>query len=249
MGEIMSIWREIWKEAINTGKDTLLKNDQKGKMFIELKEKYPEDAMIILEEAMTFDCMKNYKKAIELYEQAYMQLPVQHWKDTANYYLQKAKIKATGQIIPKLNNDDIIKLKSGELTEVDFKLFGYFNLHSYYHMPHNIRYLAISSLSRIDSEPAIALIIFRTCMEISLKSIFKEYNFSENDNLAEIISILKKDNKIYNMASYFRIIKDIGNEAAHQSKNFTSEEIAQAIVYFDIVMEYLNLQFKETKNS
>ena len=60
----MAVWREIWQESIATGKETLIKNDQKGKLFEELKQKYPKDAMIIFEEAIAYDCQKNYKKLL-----------------------------------------------------------------------------------------------------------------------------------------------------------------------------------------
>ena len=33
----MAVWREIWQESIATGKETLIKNDQKGKLFEELQ--------------------------------------------------------------------------------------------------------------------------------------------------------------------------------------------------------------------
>ena len=49
----MAVWRKIWQDSIKVGKETLLKNDQKGKLFEGLKQKYPNDAMVIFEEAIT----------------------------------------------------------------------------------------------------------------------------------------------------------------------------------------------------
>lgn len=244
----MAVWRKIWQECITKGKETLLRNDQKGKLFEELKQKYPKDAMVIFEEAIAFDCMKNYKKAIELYQTAYNELPVEHWKNNANYLLQKAIIKNTNQRIPKLTLDDVQKLKTDELNENDFKMFGYYYLHSYYYLPDNIRILAISSMSRIDTESAMAIAIFRTCLELSLKMLFeKEYNFDREDKLAYIIKTLANDNKIGDMKGIFLRLNDKGNEAIHDAKEFSSEEIAKVIVRFDIAMEYLNGKFKEFK--
>lgn len=71
----MAEWRKIWQDSIEVGKEALLKNDQKGKLFDELKQKYPDDAMVIFEEAIAFDCMKIYPKAISLYQEAYEKLP------------------------------------------------------------------------------------------------------------------------------------------------------------------------------
>ena len=59
----MAVWRKIWQDSIATGKKMLQKNDQKGKVFEELKQQYPDDAMVIFEEAIAFDCMKCYKQA------------------------------------------------------------------------------------------------------------------------------------------------------------------------------------------
>ena len=246
----MAVWREIWQESIAVGKETLIKNDQKGKLFEALKQKYPKDAMVIFEEAIAFDCQKNYKKAIELYEIACSKLPVQHWKDNADYLLKKAEIKKANITLPKLTLDDVNKIDSGELTENDFKLFGYYYLHSYYYLPDNIRNLAISSISRIDTESAMAIAIFRTCIEVSLKEIFEsEYHFDDDVPLCTVIDTLSNDGKIDDMAATFRKIKDKGNEAVHQAKIFQPKEIARVIVRFDLAMDYLNNMFKETYKS
>ena len=244
----MAVWREIWQDCIAVGKEALLKNDQKGKLFEELKQKYPGDAMVFFEEAIALDCLKNYKKAIELYQTAYNELPVKHWKENANYLLQKAIIKNTNQTIPKLTIEDVRKLKTNELNENDFKMFGYFYLHSYCHLPDNVRQLAISSMSRIDTESAMAIAIFRTCIEISLKKVFKdEYNFSDDDSLGYVIETLEKDNRINEILSPIKKIRKAGNDAIHQAKVFAPNEIAKIIVYFDIVMEHFDKKFKEKK--
>lgn len=244
----MSVWRQIWQDCISVGKETLLKNDQKGKLFEELKQKYPGDAMVFFEEAIALDCLKNYKKAIELYQTAYNELPVKHWKENANYLLQKAIIKNTNQTIPKLTVEDVKKINTNELNENDFKMFGYFYLHSYCHLPDNVRQLAISSMSRIDTESAMAIAIFRTCIEISLKKVFKEeYNFTDDDSLGYVIETLEKDNQINEILSPIKKIRKAGNDAIHQAKVFAPNEIAKIIVYFDIVMEHFDKKFKEKK--
>ena len=107
-------------------------------------------------------------------------------------------------------------------------------------------YLAISSMSRIDTESAMAIAIFRTCLEVSLKIIFEdEYHFDREDKLSYIIKRLSDDNKIDDMKKLFLKINDKGNDAIHDAKEFTPDEIAKVIVRFDLVMEYLNNKFKE----
>ncbi|MCR5062151.1 MAG: hypothetical protein K6A89_02605 [Treponema sp.] len=242
----MAVWREIWQESIASGRQTLLQNDQKGKIFEELKQKYPDDAMVVFEEAITFDCMKNYKRAIELYKEAYNRLPVDHWKENANYLLQKAIIKNSNIKIPKLTRDDVVKIDSGELIENDFKLFGYFYMHSYCYIPDNIRNLAISSISRIDTEASMAIAIFRTCVEVSLKDLFAtDYNFTDDDNLQTVIETLDHDGRIDDMAKTFYKLKEKGNQAVHQAKTFLPKEVSRVIVNFDKAMEYFNYKFKE----
>lgn len=240
----MAVWRKIWQDSIKTGKETLLKNDQKGKIFEELKQKYPDDAMVIFEEAIAFDCMKNYSKAIQLYHEACEKLPVEHWKNNANFLLQRAEIKSTNQKIPKPIPEEIHNISEEDIS--NYKLPAYFYLHSYYYLPHNIRYLAISSMSRIDTESAMAIAIFRTCLEVSLKMIFEEkYHFDREDKLSFIIKKLSDDNEIDDMKKLFLKINDKGNDAIHDAKEFSPDEIAKIIVRFDLAMEYLNKKFKE----
>ena len=240
----MAVWRKIWQDSIKVGKETLLKNDQKGKLFEELKQKYPNDAMVIFEEAITFDCMKNYKRAIELYKKAYDELPVEHWQNNAKFLQNRAEIKSTNQNIPKKTVEEIHNISEEDI--INYKLPAYFYLHTYYYLPHNIRYLAISSMSRIDTESAMAIAIFRTCLEVSLKIIFEdEYHFDREDKLSYIIKRLSDDNKIDDMKKLFLKINDKGNDAIHDAKEFTPDEIAKVIVRFDLVMEYLNNKFKE----
>lgn len=246
----MAVWRKIWQDSIKVGKETLLKNDQKGKLFEELKQKYPGDAMVYFEEAIALDCMKCYKNAIELYQKSYNDLPVEHWKNNANYLLQKAIIKNTNQKIPKLTERDVVRIKTGELTENDFKMFGYFYLHSYYHLPDNVRQLAISSMSRIDTESAMAIAIFRTCIEVTLKTVFKdEYNFTDDDSLKYVIDTLEEDKKIEEILSIIIKLRKAGNDAIHQVKVFSPDEIAQIIVYFDTAMEFLDKKLKDIEIS
>ena len=244
----MAVWRKIWQDSIEVGKEALLKNDQKGKLFDELKQKYPDDAMVIFEEAIAFDCMKIYPKAITLYQEAYEKLPVEHWKNNANFLLIRAKIKSTNQKIPKAKIDEIHNITEDEI--INYKMTAFFYLHSYYHLPHNIRYLAISSMSRIDTESAMAIAIFRTCLEVSLRMLFeKDYHFDREDKLSFIIKKLSDDNKIDDKKNLFFDINNNGNDAIHDAKDFSTDEIAEVIIKFDIAMEYLNKKFKELEKA
>lgn len=248
----MAVWRKIWQDSIKAGKKTLVQNDQKGKIFEELKEEYPGDAMVIFEEAIAFDCMKNYKRAIELYQKAYQELPVKHWKENANYFLQKAIIKNTNQTIAKLTSYDA-KSVVNEDEVIKFKLDAYFNLHSYYHLSETVRYLAIFSMSRIDTESNMAIAIFRTCLEVALKQIYKkEFGVTDDEllddmKLCDVINELDANCLIDDMTPTFKKIKGVANDAIHKAKVFTPRQIAETIVLFDYAMDFLDKKYKELK--
>ncbi|MEE0999432.1 MAG: hypothetical protein UIH41_07215 [Treponemataceae bacterium] len=97
MSEEKMEWRKIWKESIMECQKAILSNDQKGKIFKSLKEKYNDDKMVLFEEGISYECLKQYDKAVELYEQVSSEekgLPVAHWRNRANIFLQRAKKKS-----------------------------------------------------------------------------------------------------------------------------------------------------------
>lgn len=159
-------WHDAWKKLIEASREMILMgNPANTKPFDELIS-LQEDKMLLFEKAISFECLGNKEEAKKLYEVASNEengLPVEHWRKRAKYFLER--------------------LSRGGFMETDLSptqpIFNiqwdlYFNIHYYSNLDNYIRYLAVSSVSRICSEPAMAIVIFRTCLEIGLWTYFKK---------------------------------------------------------------------------
>ena len=92
----------------------------------------------------------------------------------------------------------------------------------------------------------MAIAMFRTCIEVSLKDLFlEEYHFTYDDSFAYVFDTLNADGKLDNMTEVIEIVKKKGNKAIHQAEVFTPKDISKTIVYFDSIMEYLNSKFEK----
>ncbi|MEE3411364.1 MAG: hypothetical protein VZQ47_08670 [Treponema sp.] len=237
----MSEWRDIWKKSIIASKNSIIKKDQKLKFFFkDLENDYPDDKMVLFEEAITLDCLKNYDKAIELYEYVSMEntgLPVKHWRDAASFLLEICKIKKSKFPFPE---DMKNLLKSGRCTDLLYRCEwnSFFLLHSYVNLPNHIRYLAISSMTRIDSESEASAIIFRTCMEEAYKKLYSDLPDSPswlNDFICD------SDLLISSIQEHSKIIQKNGNSAAHEG--ILLDELDTIITSFMEVMKFCNDAF------
>lgn len=163
----MSEWRDIWKEIIDISKKTLLEKDTELKCFKQIEEKYKNDKMITFEKGITCECFHDFENAKKYYELAANEkngLPVAHWRKRAKYFLERISTKGCSLTYDLNLNYDY------ETIQWD----TFYNIHSYFYLDDYIRYLAISSVSRIHSEPAMAIIIFRVCIETGLYTYFNE---------------------------------------------------------------------------
>lgn len=225
--EIKTEWRDIWQEIIETSRMTLVNHKMNYPLFDEIENKYPKDKMILFEKAITAECLGDYPIAKEYYEKASNEengLPVKHWRERAVYFLNRLNETRKCHDYGELNPEQ-------ELRNVQLDTF--YNVHSYYHINDYIRYLAISSISRLTSEPAMAIVIFRTCLEISIWTYFeKEANIINEEyqvkwekepdweiDLRNLLKELKKNIPFIkqNYDLFYRI-KDYGNKAAHPGK-------------------------------
>lgn len=220
-------WRDIWQEIIETSRMTLKNQKMNYTLFNDIEDKYPKDKMIIFEKAITAECLGDYPTAKEYYEKASNEengLPVKHWRERAGYFLNRLIDTGKCHTFGELDN-------SQELRNV--QLDTYYNVHSYYHLNDYIRYLAISSISRLTSEPAMAIVIFRTCLEISIWTYFEKEANEINEvyqikwekdsdweiDLRNLLKELKKNTPFIkkNYDLFYRV-KDYGNKAAHPGK-------------------------------
>lgn len=256
----MAEWRYIWKECIETSQKTLLVKDlDLSKYFPELFKEYGDDKMISFEKGITYECLGNLEKAKELYKISANEttgLPVSHWRKRAQYYLDR-------------NSQNIVNYDDYFCVQWDI----FYNLHSYIYLHPHIRYLAISSVSRINNEPEMAVVIFRTCLEICL-DLYWSLSIDKNDRFLgqKIESIFsgKVDNKL---EKDLNTILEEGNLAAHPFKDvknqkgesqarrvrpfktnrtrekpfeYENKAIAKILKAFDHVMQYCNLQAEKS---
>lgn len=198
-------WRTIWKACVDASQKTILKDDKEINLYFpELYKEYGDDKMITLEKAITLECLGKDKEAQELYIQSADEekgLPVSHWRNRAKYFTERHSVKVA-------EYDDYY------CSQWD----TFYNMHTYSYLHPHIRYLAISSVSRINNEPEMAVVIFRTCLEICLE-LYWDVMIDENDYFLgkKIDSIFKGkvENKIY---AAIQLIVDEGNLAAHPFK-------------------------------
>ena len=217
--------------------------------------------MVDFEEGITFECLGLYDKAIQLYENLSNKeigLPVEHWRKRAEFFLGRAKQKNNGRIYSDMFSDNfstVDRRTKDALYEIQWTAF--YELHSFVYLPNHIRYLAISSMSRIDSEPAMAIVIFRTCLEGLLKILYpNEYEENEKDkkNLGNLISILfdsgilftKKNKKADIKNDKCFIVKERGNFAAHGvDVEYSYKYLCETIIMFIEILHEGNTLISE----
>ena len=256
-------WRYIWKECVDAGqKSILLKDDKLEQFFPQLYKDYGDDKMITFEKAITLECLGKLEEPNKLYKQSCNEeggLPVEHWRKRARYYSER-------------NTANLINY-----TDYFQKQWNvYYNMHTYFFLHPHIRYLAISSVSRVNNEPEMAVVIFRTCLEICLE-LYWSLSIGKNDYfLGEKINTVftgKVDNKI---EKAMNLILDEGNLAAHpfkkikfekgqnqESKNrppktnrtkekpfkYENKDISKILDAFDTVMKFCNSQAEKKGKS
>lgn len=259
----MSEWREIWKTAIEENQNAVLDGDVEGVRFRKLREReeaglYPfkDDKMVDFEEGITYECLKEYDKAIAIYTavSAPDGLPVKHWRHRASLFLERAKLKRNGALFSEAFGENYINQDLSEhkvLEKIQWDAF--YELHAMVNLSKHIRYLAISSMSRIDSEPDMAIVIFRTCLEDILKSLYP-IQYGEMDKqekqLGWLICQLFSDKKLFTKKEHNSdlkkdlcyIIKERGNDAAHGAEvDYTNRYLSDTIIKFIEIMKEANM--------
>lgn len=260
----MSEWRDIWKRSVRVSQNAIKNKDVEGLLFQELRNEkdengnnpFKDDKMVDFEEGITYECLKHYDKAIKIYESVCSKengLPVKHWRERAEIFLERCRQKQQGRIYAEIFGDNFInKDISTAETLKEIQWLAFYELHSFVFLPDHIRYLAISSMSRIDSEPAMAIVIFRTCLEGVIKILYPaEYEENENNekSLGHLLGKLFYDNILFtreSLKSKFEndkcyILKERGNDAAHGvDVDYNNKYLNETIILFIEIMEKSN---------
>ena len=255
----MSEWREVWKKSINTCQNAII-NKCVQEEFDALRnyvdehnsKPYEKDKMIDFEEGIAYECLGKYEQAIEIYKQVSSDagLPVKHWRHRASLFLRRAELKKIGKCYSENFEENYLNAdydKNETHEEIQWNAF--YELHALINIPSHIRYLAISSMSRIDSEPEMAIVIFRTCLEDILKILYpKEYQEKEENsktlgplivNLfdANILFTKEKSNRDVKKDIAF-IIKKRGDDAAHGNEvDYSQSYRSETIILFMQIMQ------------
>ncbi len=218
--------------------------------------------MLLFEKAIALECIGKKNEAKEFYEKASDEkngLPVAHWRKRAKYFSNR--LERGGFLSDDLNFNQ-------NIFNVQWDL--YFNIHSYSNLDDYVRYLAISSVSRIGSEPAMAIVIFRTCLEIGLwtyfekevnqiNDIYKKKHYSKNKNRKPLDIGLNNlldnmNDKPYNLfkPNEYKVydkVRIAGNEAVHPGTlkdgipfYYTEDQLRYIMHNFNEAMRYLNMR-------
>lgn len=261
MSEEIIEWRDAWKILIDASKSMILNGDKNDTKPFDSLTTLQNDKMLLFEKAIAFECLGNTEKAKELYKLASDEktgLPVAHWRKRAKFFYDRLE-RRNG-----LTTIDIDTTQSCFNVQWDV----YYNMHYYSYIDDYIRYLAISSVSRVYSEPAMAIVIFRTCLEIGLWTYFertvevlnRQYKLEnkKNKNLdIGLDRLLKEMKEIYDNENnhlflnkeykYHNEVRKAGNDAAHPGKIkeaipfvYKDTELINILYSFDRSMYYLN---------
>lgn len=261
----MSEWREIWKKSIEIGQKALVDMDEFGILFESLRNtkdknglySYKNDKMVDFEEGIVYEYLGYFDRAIKIYEKLSSKengLPVEHWRKVANLFLGRTRQKKLGKRYSENFGENFKELDySLKLSLYEIQWTAFYELHTFAFLPDHIRYLAISSMSRIDSEPAMAIVIFRTCLEGVLKILYPvEYKKMEDKEktLGYLINNLFNNDKLFTKKSedakkeddLCYIIKERGNDAAHGIEvDYSNQFLCETIIMFIEIMKNGNL--------
>lgn len=223
----MSVWRDIWKETIKASQTAILKRDEnKFTSFRKLEAEFPNGAMLHLEKAIFWEIQKKYDEAKKEYERAIELDTVPQWIKATKFFLKRCNEKKAGQAYSPYDPYDSEDESTWSIPENDrynVQRTAFYNLHTYVYLSNHVRCLSLSVIDRIDSLPEIAAIVFRLCMEKTLKEIFpkefKDADFMRDENLCTAIKKLFEAGKINKKQySYCDYIREEGNMASHSER-------------------------------
>ena len=265
MSEEKIEWRDAWKKLIDASGETIRNGKPENtEPFDNLKD-LQDDKMLFFEKAIAYECLGNKEKAIEFYALASDDkngLPVEHWRKRAKYFLTRLK-KEGCTCVDELTLNSLNIEQEVESVQWDL----YYNIHFYAYLDDYIRYLAISSVSRVYSEPAMAIVIFRTCLEIALWTYFEKeaeainnYYITKNEKKSDYeVSLqyllcgfeIKKVLPKHEIDEFF-ILKKFGDDAAHPGKindeppfKYSDAQLIPIFESFNKTMCYLNEHAKK----
>lgn len=227
----MSDWRDIWKEAIRVNSSVARSGDVSE--YDRLYKKYGDDGMIHYTAAASYELLGKQTEARAEYEKARDCFPAPHWKDAAKRNIQRLDQKQSPeQFFNQTNFKDVL-------------WYGFQKMYEFVNLKPFNRYVALSALARGSSEWKLALVDFRTVMELEIKHRYSkiiEYT-SQGYSLFSILEELRSKNCIPSgIIDTLHAIRKAGNIAAHDARIDKDEKIADAKNFIKAMAYFNNLK-------
>jgi hypothetical protein len=243
----MSVWRDVWRDCV-TANGKMAQSEEEGLIeFHKLMAEYGEDGMIHYSLGEAWEYRKNMQKAIKEYSIAKGLFPVDHWKNVAEESIERiSKSKTPEQFYDK---DDFEQLL----------WFGFQKVYEFVNLEDFVRYISLSAFSRASSEWPLALVDFRTVVELEIKRNFPEViekvKFSYPDySLFNVIKELRKNRLIEtSVLGAMDQIREAGNIAAHDAATYENDKfyniecILEVLRYFNNYVNKNDSYFSEVK--
>lgn len=226
----MSIWRDIWRQCV-TANRIMAEDEEDGLIaFHRLFQTYGDDGMIHYAKGEAWEYRRNKAKAVEEYNKAQELFPVPHWKNVASDTIRRVQADKCAEAF----------FDSNDFEELLWLVFQ--KVYEFVHLEDFMRYVALSALSRATSEWPLALVDFRTVLELGLKQIFPEIVDIVNEQphgytLFGVLKELQNQREVpRDTLDTMHQIRMAGNIAAHDAKNAPeSEKCESAQAFLDIL--------------
>lgn len=203
-------WQKIWREAVSAN-SLLIRNREAGeRKFQELLEVHSEDGMVYYEWAEAYFAVKDREAALEKFRQAKERLPLAHWKEAAQYGIEKT---------------------TGALSKVyEIRITGISGIQPYLYSANEseLKFLLLNSISRIKTEQVTATILFRLALETFIEIIAEKEHFSRFSDLVDNINfICAKLSLDPQLKTAMHNIRCAGNAKVHPRHKKKDEELAR----------------------
>ena len=221
----MSSFREIWREAIGSGQEMMLKPQSAKQRFDQLLSKHGQDGMIFYERGEAAEYLGDVKSAERDYSKAVRLLPLEHWRVVARRSLARVR-------------HELDPTNPGPGKDLQWDAFH--DVHGVPRAPDKVRVRALSALARIDSEVDSALMDLRSCLEEVVVDQLR--SVSRRDwpkTLEEKIELLKSHEIApSDIVKDMHQVRQIGNKGAHTDRTIERRDIDSAISTFVRVLRH-----------
>ena len=202
----MSTWRNVWRESIRAFVELARASPRGEALFERLLSRHPDDGMVILERGEGRERAGRRDQALADYRAAAAALTVPQWQHVALVEERRLAGQDPPSGIPPLSQ-----------TLAD----RFHALHDFPGLPPHILADAMSAAARLESEPHLAAIEFRACLEALAwrKLQARTIPCEEKQSLGQSLDLMRLYGLVReasNEDSGMRKVLEDGNRAAHR---------------------------------